>query len=252
MTIERALASLNINPREAAIYMASLELWPSTVQEIANKLKQNRITVHSAIDQLIAKGLLYESRKGKRRLIVPEKPDALHKIVRKRQHELNTLEHSLKNATKLLSSIHSSTGNVPSVKIYEDVSGFKRMLEDTLNAKSEVLVFSNVALLAELVGANYLENYFKLRAHNEIHTRLIFPPGEFAARVNKKAAQYNIEVRYLPPEFKWQSGIFAWDDYIAILSYTGKKLTCTIIENENIAQFYRDVIFKLCWQNAKT
>jgi len=49
---------------------------------------------------------------------------------------------------------------------------------------------------------------------------------------------------------QWQSGIFSWNDSIAIMSYTKQKITCTIIENRDIAHFYRTIIFELCWREA--
>ncbi len=245
------LKQFECNPQEVDIYIQCLQIPPSSVQVIANKLKRNRVTVHSAVDQLIEKGLLYQTRKGKKRLIGAEPPETLSNLLQKKENELQLMSANIDYVTKLLTSIQPQDRSVPTVKFYEGIDGFKKMLEETLKTKREVLVFSYVELLAKLLKPDYLENYFKRRAKKSIHTRLIFPNCSFAKRVMRKSNEYKIQVRLLPPEFVWQSGIFAWDNKLAILSYTEQKLTCTIIENNDISEFYRNVIFELAWRQAK-
>ena len=240
------LKHFGCNRREAAIYLQCLRMGPASVQEIANSLKQNRVTVHNAIKQLIIKGFLYETRKGKKRLIAPESPDILYRLLQKKENELQLIKPNLDYITKLLSSVQSSDQSIPTVKFYEGVGGFKKMLEETLSAKGEVLVFTYVAIFSKLIGPSYLENYFQRRSDKNIHTRLVFPPCDFAERVHRKSKEYKIQVRLLPPEYKWKSGIFAWNDIIAMLSFTEGKLTCTLIQNADIASFYRNVILILC------
>lgn len=245
------LKQFDCNEGEAKIYVESLKMGPSSVQEIAKKIKKNRVTVHSAIEKLIEKNLLYETRKGKKRLIVAEEPDILYRLLQKRENEMDLMKSNLDYVTNLLQSVQASDHSVPTVKLYEGVDGFKKMLEETLESKGEVLVFTYVDLFSKLLDPDYLENYFVRRAKKGIHTRLIFPPCPFAERVNKKAKEYKIEVRLLPPDFKWKSGIFSWNDSISIKSFTEGKLTCTIVENKDIAHFYQNIIFNLCWEIAK-
>jgi len=125
------------------------------------------------------------------------------------------------------------------------------MLEETLNAQGEVLVFTYVDLFSKLLNSSYLEKYYARRAAKNIHTRLIFPLAEFGKKTNAKANQYKMQIRFLPPDIAWKSGIFSWNNVIAIQSFTEGKVTCTMIENEDIAHFYRHVIYELCWKQAK-
>lgn len=237
---------------EADIYLILLQAGPSTIQEIAKEARQNRVTVHSAVGRLIEKGFLFETRKAKRRTIVAESASVLRRIIQRNENELNLLKSQLGTAEELLSQVVRQAEGAPSVKFYEGIDGFKRMLEETLEAEGEVLVFSYVDRLAKVVGPEYLENYFKRRAEKGIRSRLLFPPCDFADRVMKKKEEYNIEVKTLSPELVWQSGIFSWNDIVAILSYTERRFTCTIIENKDVADFYRRIIFEMCWQQAQS
>lgn len=249
--VQSLLGQLGCNDREVDIYLESLLRGPSSIQELARAMKVHRVTVHSAVELLIDKGLMTETRKGKRRLIVAREPEHLHQIIQKKENELQVMRANVDYVSQLLDQVQKGDGSRPTVKFYEGADGFKYMLEETLKTKGEVLVFTYVDLFSKVLGPDYLEDYFVRRAAKGIHTRLIFPPCSFADRVNKKAEKYRIQVRLLSEELTWKSGIFAWDDTIALMSYTEGKFTTTFIENADIAQFYRVVLFEMCWQQAQ-
>jgi sugar-specific transcriptional regulator TrmB len=247
----KALALFGCNARESAIYLKLLELGPTSVQELARALKQNRITVHSAVEQLVAKGFLYESRRGKRRIIGAEEPVVLSNIVTRKESDLTILKDNVGALIRLLSAVRRPESSAPTVKFYEGKDGFKRMLEETLEARDGVLVITYVDLFAHWLTPAYLEDYFKRRSAKGIHTKLIYPPSKFGERVKGKARDYKIEIRTLPPELEWRAGVFSWNDSIGIQSLTENRLTCTIIENKDIAHFWRAVVYPLLWRSSK-
>jgi len=249
--VASVLKHFGCNQREVEIYLHSLQVGSASIQELANGLKQNRVTVHSAVEQLIDQGFLFETRKGKRRRIAAEEPDVLHRLLQRKQNELQVLKAEIPSIATLLSSVQRRSESVPVVRFYEGVEGLKKMLEETLSAKGEVLVFTYVDLFSKLLSPAYLEGYYRRRADKGISTRLIFPLATFGKRVNSYATKYKMQVKFLPRELAWKSGIFAWNNTVAIQSFAEGKVTCTLIENEDIAHFYRSIIYELCWQQAK-
>jgi sugar-specific transcriptional regulator TrmB len=247
----QGLIDFGCSDTEALIYLRLLQLGSSTVQELSKVLELKRTTVHSAVEQLLKKGLLFESRRGKRRLILAEEPDVFQTLVEEKAAELQAMQSTMLKLVSQLNAMQRFNSNRPMIHHYEGVTGFKKMLEETLTAKGEVFVFTYVEIFSELLSPEYLENYFARRAQKGIRTRLIFPPVDFAYRVNERALEYKIQVRVLPKEFKWLSGIFSWNDCVSLKSFSDEKLTCTIIENADIARFYQNIIFELCWQQAK-
>lgn len=244
------LKKFDCTDREVEIYLKCLQLGSSTVQEIARNLNMNRVTVHSATQQLIDKGLLTETRKGKRRLILAEHPKALKQIVQKKMNELKQMDLNLDFLVDMLSKIQTEDSARPTVKFYEGVTGLKKMLEETLESKGEVFLFSFVQLLADAVGPDYLEDYVRRRAEKGIYTRLIFPKCSYGDRLMKKTTEYKITIKVLPDKFKWSAGFFSWNNKVAFLSYTEGKRTVTIIENKDISTFIRDVVFEIAWESA--
>lgn len=244
------MKSFNCTARDTKLYLHLLSTGPRTIQRLANELRENRVTIHSAVEKMIDLGFLFESRKGKHRIVAASDPKIFHRLIEKRQTELNNIDETVSQMTTWLESKRRIDESVPSVKFYEGIDGLKRMLEETLEAKNEVLVFTFVDLFSKLLTPKYLENYYKRRAEKDISSRLIFPVGEFGKQVATYAESLKMVVRFLPTEINWKSGFFAWNNMLAIQSFTEGKVTCTIIENEDIAYFYRHVIFELCWKQA--
>jgi len=245
------LRHFGCSEQESEVYIYCLSYGPETIQKMAKGMGKNRTTVYSEVEQLLKKGLLHESRKDKKRYIGSENPNVLYSLLQQRENEIGVLKNNLGYAVELLTNLKPFDARTPTVRLYEGVGGFKKMLEETLSAKNEVLVFTHVKLFSELVDSEYLEKYFKRRSEKEIHTRLIFPPCDFADRVNLKSKEYKIKVRLVPIEDDWKAGIFSWNDIIAIQSLTEGKLTCTIMDNKDVAHFYRKIIFELLWLQSK-
>ena len=244
------LKHFDCNAREAETYLQCLQLGPATVQEIAHQLKSNRITVHSTIEQIIQKGLLFETRRAKKRLIASESPDILHRILQQRYNEIKLIEHNLDYVTKILHTVHPSHHNLPTVKLYEESDGFKKMFEETLMAKNELLVFTCGETVTQLLPMDYLEDYYQRRAELGIHTKIIYPPCEFATKLGKEAKKYNINIRITKTVMSFEAGIYLWNNCLALKSFKDDKVTCTIIEHEDISNFFRHVIYPELWEHA--
>ena len=125
------------------------------------------------------------------------------------------------------------------------------MLELTLSAKSDYLGIINVNLFSEHLTSDYLEDYFKRRAKQGIHSKLIWPElSTFAKRVLARSVELKIQVRYLPTHVDWRSGFVSWNESLSLMSFVSGQVTCTIIENTDIVSFHRDVIFCGLWNQA--
>lgn len=251
--LEQILEQLDCNQREAKIYLESLQSGASSVQDLANKLGQNRITIHSATEQLIKKGLLYETREKKKRLIVAADPEFIITLVQKKQNDLNVLKLNLEQALPLMNSLHVKNQFVPKVSIYEGVDGFKQMLEMTLSAKGEFLAIIDSNRFSVLLTPDYVEDFFKRRAEKNIYSRLIFPEikAPIIKEIVRSSDKYKIQVRTIKQDLDWYSGFISWNDNISLKSFTQARFTCTIIQNVDIANFFRKTQFEILWNFAK-
>lgn len=247
------LRSLGCGAREGSVYLDLLKSGPSSIQDISKRLGENRITIHSATSQLLNRGLAFETKKNKRRRIVAEEPDSLFSILEKKERELEDSKGKLGYAVGILRRTYKVDQNRPTVRFYENVEGFKKMLEMTLSAKGEFLSIIDIERFADYLTPEYLESYFTRRAEKGIESRLIFPvhSNEFALQVAKNQSKYRISVRILNTTYDWCSGFISWNNCISMKSFSSGQVTCTILENDDISSFYRSVVFESLWNTAK-
>ena len=86
---EKELQNLGLSEKEAKIYLASLELGPETVQNIAKKAGINRPTTYLQIESLKEKGLISEFQRGKKTFYAPESPNRLLSMLGTFEKELD-------------------------------------------------------------------------------------------------------------------------------------------------------------------
>ncbi len=251
--VNTVLSYFHCNQKQQQIYLLCLQQGPLTVQELATILSINRVTVHSSVEELMKKGLLYETWKGKKRLIVSEGVNALYRLFENKKAEMQKMEATLKLATEAMK--HLSGGQKvsrPGFKFYEGVVGFRKMLEETLDSKDYVYIILSADVFSQIVDTDYFLQYFSRRASKGIATKVVYPTCDFARSVNRRAKEYNMEVRVLPAEVTWSAGIFSWNDTVALLSFSQQSyLTTTIVENRDIAHMFQSILFDSVFSRAK-
>jgi len=245
------LKRFDCNNREAATYIACLQMGMASVQEIAHHLNTNRITVHSTIEQLIKKGLLFETKKGKKRFIVAETPDVLSRILQRKVNELKLVENDLDGITKLLNSIQSQDRNFYNVRFYEGVSGFKQIMEEMLNAKNDLCIFTCSELFSEGISTNYLKDYYKRLGAEGIHSRIICAPGPYSQAFKADQIKYKLQIRLVSLPKDCMTAFYLWNDNIVLKSLKDDRVICTVIQNEDMAYFFRNVLFESFWNTAQ-
>jgi sugar-specific transcriptional regulator TrmB len=251
--ITEQLESHRCTRREVEIYIESLKSGPSSVQSLARKISNNRVTVHSAVEQLISKGLMFESLKGKRRLVAAEDPEVLFHLLQIKENELENSKANLGYVVGLLQRIQKPTESAPNVRFYEGIDGFKKTLEMSLSARGEFISVIDIEFFSRHLSPEYLKNYFSRRSKLGIKSRLLWPHhSNFARKIMEDVSKYNIKVRVLPSNEDWRSGFLSWNNVVSLLSFSSGNITCTIIENEDIAFFYRNIIFQKLWVSELT
>lgn len=244
------LKRFDCNNREAATYLECLQMGTSSVQEIAKKLNSNRITTHSTIEQLIKKGLLFETRKGKKRLIVAESPDVLYRILQRKANEIKLIEKDLDDVSKLLYSVQTQDQSFWNVRLYEGEDGFKKLLEETFSSQNGLLVFTCGDLSNEIVTASYLHDYYKRLAQNNIHSRIICS-ANYAKNFQADQLRLKMQLRIAKLPSNSSARFYLWNDVIALISFKDDRIVCTVIQNQDIASFFRSFIFENFWKSAE-
>ena len=105
--IQKLFTSLGLSPTETKIYLSSLELGPTSVQEIAKKAKISRTAAYDAIESLQKHSLLSTFERGKKHYFAAEDPES---AVAHFKTELSNMQAQLENLQRVLPELKMMTG----------------------------------------------------------------------------------------------------------------------------------------------
>ena len=166
MKKEEVLRRFGLTDKEISVFLASLELGQTTVNEIARKSNTFRTYCYDILKSLMEKGLVrYFIRSGVKYYETVE-PEKLIDI-------LQETEDQIKSILPELSSIRGSTTKKPGVQFYEGKEGIKTIHEDIIkNKPEEVLVYGNTGKHYEVMEW-YFPRYIRERVKNKIKARVM-------------------------------------------------------------------------------
>lgn len=251
--IKKALMRFGLTEPEARVYVAALELGSASVQDLAHRIRGNRVTVHGLVQSLIRKGFVYEERTGKTRRLVPASPNKLidlltveeQKMKRKRE-EADWLIPSLKAHTNL---------STPETKItyYEGLEGMKSFVSQVFECEGEMLEWTKIENFSS-VFSDYLENvYFPQKRALQIPTRFILiDTPEAHAYIEKNYVHQKdappMKARFIDQkQFDMPGYIVIWNDKYSI--NVPAELKAVVIQDALIADTQRQ-IFEYAWIHA--
>lgn len=132
--IAKELINFGFSDKEAAVYLAALQLGLSSIQDIAEKSGVNRGTTYLIVDELIKRGLISSFIKDGRRRLAAESPDRLLSLLRLQKNELEEKERELTAVLPKLLAIHNIEGNKPQIRYlegFEGVASVMKLFEET-------------------------------------------------------------------------------------------------------------------------
>ena len=240
--LEKELQEIGLNEKEAKVYLASLELGQSTVQDIAKKAGVNRATAYFIIDALMKMGLMSSFHKGKKQYFVAADPDRLVEIL---EQEKNTIEKRKGNLQKLLPQLQSLTKQTgrPVVRYYEGKEGIAAMVDEFLKTKKLTI---NMAYSVDAVQNVFSEKernkWRSKRLERSIQTKVIYT---YEKGILPEVPHSNR--RRVPfDKFPITSDIAVYDDKIRLASLSD-RLVGVIIEDKEIAKSLKAVL-DLAWE----
>lgn len=251
MEIQTLLRNFGLSDKETSVYLALIELGPSSVRLVAEKAEINRGTTYDILKSLIDSGLATYYHKQSKQFFVAEPPEKLLRALEDREEKLSAVKKELKDNLPRLQAIFERSGNRPAVKFYEGDQGMKQILQDVLET-----------MKAQKEKAYFV--YSSGTADDRKHLYAAMP--EF----NKKRTDKGIVVRVV--SLGEAGGIFGLDERRQIpatsgnlkmtheLIYGGKvahiglddsgKSIGVVVENQSIYEMQKQ-IFEFNWQMIK-
>lgn len=249
MITKNQLTTLGFSSKEASVYLALLELGPSTTTEISRRAGINRTTGYDILESLSSDGLVNPIGETKIQKFVAENPD---KVIVFLENKIKQGEERLKQAYNLLPELFSlyNTEEKPKIKYYEGVEKIKEVFEDTLTAKVEIVGYAVGTDAFQAVGEEYLRDYFKRRVEKNIKVRVIAPDDPDTLKVTAHDKEELRESFVVPRDkFYFTTETNIYNNKVLIMSW--KEKFAVLIESKEIADAQKKV-FELAWLGAKS
>ncbi|MEK7673411.1 MAG: helix-turn-helix domain-containing protein [Patescibacteria group bacterium] len=242
------LEELGLSKEEAKVYVTVLELGGSCVSVIAKRAGVNRVACYHTLSKLRDKELISSLEKNRIKYFTAEPPQTL---VNKQRILLNRAQEILPE----LLTLKSNSAYSPKIHYYEGSDGIKKIFEDMLTSSGEILGYTNLENLPNVLGEKYLADYARRKINQKIKTRMLSPISEKGLKYTEKYYpkdfdQNLVEILFINKrQFWFEYEINIYGDKVAIISLNSDELIGLIIESSIYANTQRG-IFNLAWLGA--
>jgi sugar-specific transcriptional regulator TrmB len=239
------LATVGLHENAARVYIAALELGPSSIWEIAKKSGVKRPTCYVILEELAIKGFASSNNDGKR---------VNYSVIRPKQlllHE-ERLHSRFKEAGSQLMAIASLSKEKPKIRTYEGAEGIRKVYAMAADEPRGTDFY--------ILGANMLETeYVEViteeiirRNKKGILTRGIFPDNQVNREMRLERSPIEKHNNRFIPEAKFspKTQILIFGNTVAYLAHTESEPFATVIESAALAHDEKER-FELLWAIAE-
>ena len=246
MGLTHDLEKIGLSDKEAKVYLATLELGQSSVQDIAKKSLVNRATAYVILDSLISKGLISTYEKGKKTYYIAETPEVLNSILEVKKKDIEENQRLIKKIMPDLRLIHNRQEDKPVVRFFEGKEGVLTMYSEMFSKDTKVMRnMYSLDLVQKRFSPMEREVARKKRIDRGIKTKVLYnyksgkrPSGPDGERI-----------KLSDKEFPILTDLALFDDKVRIASLAN-KLSGVIIQDKDIYQTLVS-LFDLAWEAAK-
>lgn len=242
--LNQTLRSIGLSFKEAEIYLAALELGPSSILAISKHTLIHRTLIYQAIESLVDRGLIVKAPKKKLVLYAAIDPHDLVNYVQNKEREV---QQALPD---FLSMMQSGTAH-PQVSFYKGRAQLRQLYHTTLDCKSKVIwaYFPSLSM-QQIIGKEEMDSLIRERIRRKIDLRVIrAKQWEVPFETYQETDTALRDVRFLPPEFSPRMGLYIFDDTVCFFSPVEENYG-VMVKSASFADLNR-TLFENMWRNAK-
>ena len=244
--LEKKIIEFGLNEKEARVYLASLSLGQSSVQDIAKESKVNRATTYVAIERLTDFGLMSSFYQGKKQFFIAADPEKLIEVLDKEKEKIEKKKEELKKIIPELQSMNNKIKDKPVVKFYEGKEGIKTMVDEVLLAKGDdVYMVYSLDQVENLFSDGERLKWRNMRVENNIKVNAIYTSKKKELKNVPKSKSIKVPFDKYPIT----SDIAVFGNKVRLASLKN-RLVGVVIEDEEIAKSMK-AILKLSFEMAK-
>ena len=241
--IVETLRKIGLSDKEAAIYLAALELGEASASALAKSSRVKRTTVYSLLDRLLDIGALVKTRHKKQTRYVAEPPSVL---LKQAKENLSEFEASLPDLEEYRTSIYQKSR----VYYLYGVSGFKQLWDKIFSTEEkEYRIITQGENFLDFVKEKYIINeIIKRKRELGIKSRQLISDSQYAREIVAKDGRENRVSKILPPYYKLPFTEIVCGDFVAFIPPRFEEFIF-IIEDSHFAKT-RKSLFEILWDST--
>jgi sugar-specific transcriptional regulator TrmB len=244
------LKGAGLSEKETLVFNYLLENGESGAGDIIRSVNLKRGDTYNHIYSLSEKGLISKRTVNGRMKFYLEPPTNLEIFIENRSRAILEAQKGLRAAMPSFLSTYNLSYHKPGVKVFEGDKAIKRVLEDTLKAKSEILAFIDLESIEKFIP-EISRQYGKERSKlNKWKYNLVFD-SKFNREFLKKHSRSYTEDRIIDYSLN-QAGVslHIYDNTASFMTLKSELKIGIIIDDPLIVNLLRG-IFRASWELAK-
>lgn len=244
--LSKELKEFGLSDNEIKVYVALIQLGPTTAVKISEQANLNRSTTYVQLTALMEYGLVSTYKNRKKTYFAAESPQNLTRLIEKKITLLQEKKENIDQLIPDLIKVFSQMEDNVEIKTFHGIEGLKTMRTNVLqDGVSELRGVYNFDELYKTFSTEELMEFSNKRAEAGILSRalynkhgreaLVVPPQELT-RVSEATHPFGAD-------------IYIYGDNISIASTSGNIFGLTITD-KRIAMTMKS-IFELAWESAK-
>lgn len=237
MDIKTALLDFGLKEKEADVYLALLQIGPSSAQEITKKTGIIRQTVYDILDKLQATGLVSLTSQNTISIFTAKEPKSLVKILDQKKRAVSSVLHQLESLQEADNTIVTTQ--------FRGLKGLKLLYDDFLDAKNEILTIQP-EIPEQILKEYFISNFLQKRIEYKIPIRILKRDivTDFQKKIVSNKKEFR-EVRLLTKLQDIQDHVVIYDNNLIFIDYqnlVGVKITHGMFIHS------QKQIFELLWE----
>jgi len=252
--LNNILSGLGLTTEETNTYVLLLELGPTTVGNLAQKMGKPRPSLYGFLKRLQEKGMVVQSLKFGTKTFLAEPPEKITLLFKQKIEDLENKQKLYNNILPELEKTIPSKFLNPKFQLYEGENGLKHVLKDMLLYRNvETQAFWPIKAMLEILSPEFFRYHNKERIRNKISIRAIWSAHQ---AVDIKDYPYlgsreelRRELRIAPKEINFSMGYWIYKNKAAFIS-SRKESFGFIIESKELVDMLLSQ-FELVWKLSK-
>ena len=239
--LSATLEELGLSQPEAAVYLALLQLGPTTILNIARNTGLKRTTIYTIIDVLKEKGLTTVVIKGLKQVYAAQDPTKLQSLWQKKLEQFN-------EQLPAFQALQKFSGSQAMIKYYEGQASIREVylqLIADIKPHEDYLI---VAAQEEWYKSDpkFFQKFIEKRAKLPINIRLLAQDSPTAQQHKKFEKNYNEKIKVLPAGTALTTNLVITPQRVVIHQLHAPHLAI-VIENQSVIQMHREQ-FEIMWR----